>query len=258
VGRDSHRRTELVLHFIRGFNSISGLMDLVDVGDETDRIPSKITGMAFSLSFHLTFVSDQIFAFSKSSGCCFFLLGIDSTDTYKASLEAITTRSNPPCGLCLIRLSSDDANDQGVDSFNDQFDQLAFDGLFVPRDKTTSSRLSYVDIVQKPSAAIPEKLQKPIVFPSLGARKVSNASTVSTQAEDDWCVPAVSKETDENLCTNAEDFASVVSDYSVDLSYSTSKRKKRMESRRKEILTKKFDIGLLATVKCPREEPDRS
>ena len=31
-----------------------------------------------------------------------------------------------------------------------------------------------------------------------------------------------------------------------------------MENRRKEILTKKLDIGLLATVQCPREEPDRS
>jgi len=141
---------------------------------------------------------------------------------------------------------------------NDRFDYLTFNELFVPRSKTTSSRLSYVDIVQKPSAAVPEKSQKPIVFPSLGTRKVSNASTVSTQAEDDWCIPAAPKETAEILCTSAEDFASVVSDCSVDLSYSTSKRKKRMESRRKEILTKKLDIGLLATVKCPREEPDRS
>jgi hypothetical protein len=51
VGSDSLRRTELVSHFIRGFNSISGMMDLVDVGDETDLIRSKITGMPLSVDF---------------------------------------------------------------------------------------------------------------------------------------------------------------------------------------------------------------
>lgn len=49
MGRDSHRRAELVSHFIKGFNSISGLMDLIDVGDETDLIRSKITGMPLSI-----------------------------------------------------------------------------------------------------------------------------------------------------------------------------------------------------------------
>jgi hypothetical protein len=44
VARESLRRTELVSHFIRGFNSITGMMNIVDVGDEEDLIRSKITG----------------------------------------------------------------------------------------------------------------------------------------------------------------------------------------------------------------------
>ena len=52
VGRESLRRTELVSHFVRGFNSISGLMDLVDVGDEEDLVRSKITGVSsFAVNF---------------------------------------------------------------------------------------------------------------------------------------------------------------------------------------------------------------
>lgn len=174
------------------------------------------------------------------------------------------SRDGSSDGICLIRQpsSDDDANDQCVDSLNTQFEQISFDRLFVPRSKSNVNRLSYVDIVQKPSTGPPEKNEKPIVFPSLGSRKVSNASTVSTQAEDEWCTPveeAQPKEVRKTLTnTSPEDLTSLISDYSSDLSYSTSKRKRRMESRRKEILAKKLDIGLLATIPCPREEPDRS
>lgn len=253
VGKDSLRRTELVSHFVRGFNSISGMMDIVDVGDEEDLMQSKITG-AFPTVDFIWQLPDQILAFTKLPNCCFFILGIDSPDTYKASLETISNRDTSPSRICLIRHSASDdgANDQEVGC---QFQKISFDGLFVPRTKTNCSRLSYVDIVQKFSTSPPDQSEKPILF---GARKVSNASTISTQAEDDRCVPQP-KENDTSLkSTSPEDLASVISDYSSDLSYSTSKRKKRMESRRKEILAKKLDIGLLATVPCPREEPDRS
>jgi hypothetical protein len=196
---------------------------------------------------------------------CFFILGIDNADTYKTLLEHISSRVNPACGVCLIRhsVAEEDLNDQEVDCFSNQFEQISFDGLFVPKSKTNSSRLSYVDIVQKLPTVAPEKIEKPIVFPLLGTRKVSSASTISTQAEDDWCIPVEDSQPKQSDAmssknTSPEDLTSVISDYSSDLSYSTSKRKKRMEGRRKEILAKKLDIGLLATLPCPREEPDRS
>ena len=44
IGRESLRRAELVSHFVRGFNSIGGMMDIVDVGDDEGLIRSKITG----------------------------------------------------------------------------------------------------------------------------------------------------------------------------------------------------------------------
>ena len=49
VGRESLRRTELVSHFIRGFNSITGMMNIVDVGDEEDLIRTKITGTSLAV-----------------------------------------------------------------------------------------------------------------------------------------------------------------------------------------------------------------
>ena len=46
--RDNFRKAELISHFIRGFNSINGTMDFVDVGDEGGVIFEKISG-SFSL-----------------------------------------------------------------------------------------------------------------------------------------------------------------------------------------------------------------
>jgi hypothetical protein len=45
VGAGGLRRTELVSHFIRGFNSCNGTMDFVDIGDERDLISWKIMGL---------------------------------------------------------------------------------------------------------------------------------------------------------------------------------------------------------------------
>jgi hypothetical protein len=49
VARESLRRTELVSHFIRGFNSITGMMNIVDVGDEEDLMRTKITGTSLAV-----------------------------------------------------------------------------------------------------------------------------------------------------------------------------------------------------------------
>ena len=44
LARESLRKSELVSHFIRGFNSISGTMDFVDIGDEGGLMSEKLTG----------------------------------------------------------------------------------------------------------------------------------------------------------------------------------------------------------------------
>jgi hypothetical protein len=243
------------------------MMNLVDVGDEEDLIRSKITGIPQD-GFHLTSVIDQMSAFAKLPSCCGFILGLDHPDSYEASLEALRSRTDTFGGVYLIRQSplAGDSTDQEVDCLSSQFEQISLEGVFVSRSRTNSNRLSYVDIVQKPPTGAGGKVEKSVVFPSLGTRKVSNASTVSTQAEDDWCIPVEetkprpSDNMFDNILKNRspEDLGSVISDYSSDLSHSTSKRKKRMDGRRKDTLAKKLDIGLLATIPCPSEEPDRS
>jgi len=50
LARESLRKSELVSHFIRGFNSISGTMDFVDIGDEGGLMCDKLRGV-FSISF---------------------------------------------------------------------------------------------------------------------------------------------------------------------------------------------------------------
>jgi len=41
---DTLRKAELVSHFIKGFNSISGTMDIVDIGDEEGLMLEKLAG----------------------------------------------------------------------------------------------------------------------------------------------------------------------------------------------------------------------
>lgn len=43
--RESRRKSELVSHFVRGFNSISGRMNFVDIGDEGGLMSEKLTGL---------------------------------------------------------------------------------------------------------------------------------------------------------------------------------------------------------------------
>jgi hypothetical protein len=44
LARESLRKAELVSHFIRGFNSINGTMDFVDIGDEGGLMCEKLRG----------------------------------------------------------------------------------------------------------------------------------------------------------------------------------------------------------------------
>ena len=44
LARESLRKAELVSHFIRGFNSINGTMDFVDIGDEGGLMSEKLRG----------------------------------------------------------------------------------------------------------------------------------------------------------------------------------------------------------------------
>ena len=96
---------------------------------------------------------------------------------------------------------------------------------------------------------------------TLAPRKVSNASTVSTQADDEYSnemkVPEPELFRSVSKQFYPDDIMSVKSDFS-ELACSTKQRKIRMENRKKEIQAKKLDIGLLAVVHCPRDEPDRS
>ena len=45
------RRSELVSHFIRGFNSVSGTMNFVDIGDEGSLMYEKLRGIIRDSSF---------------------------------------------------------------------------------------------------------------------------------------------------------------------------------------------------------------
>jgi hypothetical protein len=44
LSKESIRTTELVSHFVRGFNSVEATMDFVDIGDENGLISQKMTG----------------------------------------------------------------------------------------------------------------------------------------------------------------------------------------------------------------------
>ena len=44
LSKQSIRTTELVSHFVRGFNSVEATMDFIDIGDENGLISQKMTG----------------------------------------------------------------------------------------------------------------------------------------------------------------------------------------------------------------------
>jgi len=44
LGREYHRKTELISHFVRGFNSVCGTVNLIELGDEEGLTFKKLKG----------------------------------------------------------------------------------------------------------------------------------------------------------------------------------------------------------------------
>lgn len=188
------------------------------------------------------------------------VIGLDNSESYNDCFKSIMNRESPQCDICLLRppFSEDEEDDQRWSNIQFRFSQASLKGLFVPKSIENTHRLSYVDIVKHASPKA-NKLEDPIS--SIVPRKVSNASTVSTQADEEWSDSF--KESESKVTQRIpktlyhDDITSVNSEFS-ELACTTQQRKIRMESRKKEVQAKKHDIGLLAVVQCPSNEPDRS
>ena len=189
------------------------------------------------------------------------VLALDSSEAYDRCFKSIANRDSPPCEICLVRppLSEEDEDEQRWIDLPLRFSQASVNGLFVPKTTATTHRLSYVDIVKhtSPKANVLNEEDSMTLAP----RKVSNASTISTQADEECSDEAKEQESKSPRSVSKpfcpDDMTSVESDFS-ELACTTKQRKIRMENRKKEIQAKKHDIGLLAVVHCPRDEPDRS
>ena len=205
--------------------------------------------------------ADQIGSFSKLPSCRFMIFGLDDSDTYGSCLDAVANRDCAPCEICLLRSpgSEEEDNLHGM-SPNVSFLRATLTGLFVPNTIPSPHRTSYVDIVQRRVSTNATEV-KTDDSSSPPPRKVSNASTVTTQADEE--VSAIAQDTEHTTSYRArktsyhDDLTTMNSDFS-ELACSTQRRKMRIESRKKEFEAKKHDIGLLAVIPCPREEPDRS
>jgi len=260
LSRESLRKSELVSHFIRGFNSISGTMDFVDIGDEGGLMCEKLKGSSLRGYFHLTlFFSDHIGHFSKLPACRFMLLGLDDLDAYGTCLDAVANRGDQPCEVCVIRLPGDKENDLHGISSNLNFLRATLTGLFVPKSIPSPSRISYVDIVQRRVSANDVEVKTEDLSPA-PPRKVSNASTATTQAEEEVSTSAPDIEPTSYKASKASchDHHTTRNSEFSELACTTQRRKMRIEGRKKEIDAKKHDVGLLAVIPCPRDEPDRS
>lgn len=186
LARESLRKTELVLHFIRGFNSISGTMDFVDIGDEGGLMSEKMTGL-FLLESFISLSKDQIQSFLALPACRFMILGLDNSEAYNDFFSSVANRDSPHCEICLLRppFPEVEEDDQRWMHPKFRFSQSSLKGLFVPKSSANRHRLSYVDIVKHASPkANANKTEDPIS--SIIPRKVSNASTISTQADEEW------------------------------------------------------------------------
>jgi hypothetical protein len=192
------------------------------------------------------------------------ILGLGDPDEYKSTLKPVLDRGSSTLDICLLRppISDDDEDNPFEFDLKIPFSESSLNGLFVPKSKTSPNRLSYVDIVQKRVTSTGNEIKmEPPLSPTIGSRKVSNASSISTQAEDDWGSNIKEGEPedaeDKHGIPYQEDLTSLDSDFS-ELACTTRQRKLRMDGRRKEMQAKKYENGLLAAVPCPSEEPDRS
>jgi hypothetical protein len=187
------------------------------------------------------------------------VLGLDINEGESELLNAVSQEDLGSSEIYLLTPpTSDDKEDFLSMNLSIPFTTASLRGLFVPKSPATSHKLSYVDIVKHTS---PKRNAESGESGTLVPRKVSNASTVSTQADDE-----ISNDTkDYDLKPAPEDSkaffdentSNLDSDFS-ELSCTLRQRKLRMETRRKEGRPKKHDNGLLAIVPCPKEEPDRS
>jgi hypothetical protein len=188
------------------------------------------------------------------------ILGLDDLEMFGTCLDAVANRHDPPCEICAIRLPGDEETEVLGISSNFNFLRATVTGLFVPKTIPSPRRISYVDIVQRRVSADEVEVKTEDSSP-LPPRKVSNASTATTQAEEEISGSAP----DTELATSYkapkqsyhDDLTTTKSEFT-ELACTTQRRKMRIESRKKEIEAKKYDIGLLAVISCPREEPERS
>jgi hypothetical protein len=189
------------------------------------------------------------------------VLGLDDSEAYDNYFKSMANRDFSRCEICLLRppILEDEETGQRWNDLQYRFSQASFKGLFVPKSTANPHRLSYVDIVKhnSPKASTNQKDDSTSIVP----RKVSNASTVSTQADEEWFVESKESESTPSgripKSVYPDDITSVNSEFS-ELACTTQQRKIRIENRKKEIQAKKVDIGLLAIVPCPLDEPDRS
>jgi len=190
------------------------------------------------------------------------ILGLDESDTYGSCLDAVATRDYPPCEICLLRApdSEEEEDDLHWNFINFSFLRATLTGLFVPKFVPSPHRITYVDIVQRHVSSNVAEVKTEDSLP-LPPRKVSNASTVTTQADEE--ISAIAPDLERATSYGArktshhDDLTTMNSDF-LELACSTQRRKMRIESRKKEFEAKKHDIGLLAVIPCPRDEPDRS
>ena len=204
---------------------------------------------------------DQISSFAKLPACRFIIIGLDESDTSESRLDAVVNRDDHPYEICLLRLpGSEEDDDLHKMPRNLSVLKATWTGLFVPKTTPSPQRISYVDIVQRRGSTNATEV-KTEDSSSLPPRKVSNASTVTTQADEE--VSAIAQDTERTTSYTTrktsyhDDLTTMDSDFT-ELACSTQRRKMRIESRKKEFEAKKHDIGLLAVIPCPRDEPDRS
>jgi hypothetical protein len=174
-------------------------------------------------------------------------------------LNSVFKDRTPNVDLCLLRPPHDDdgAQTRVVPVLQVPYSQATLRGLFVPK-MSSSPTNSYVDIARRRASSPSSDLKKGGTS-SHGPRKVSNASTATTQADPETIF---SGKEDADLGSResqqpSHDSCSLGSDSS-DLTLTTSQRKLRMEARKKDIKAKTHEDGLRAIITCPKEEPERS
>jgi len=187
------------------------------------------------------------------------VLGLDAIELENEFLHALSEEHLGRTKICLLNHpASDDTQNIQPLSLNIPYTTASLKGLFVPKTLSASHKRSYVDIVKYTS---PKRTAGCGEAENAIGRKVSNASTVSTQADDE--VSNNTKDYDLKPASRVsrtffdENTSNLDSDFS-ELSCTLRQRKLRMETRRKENQSKKHDNELLAMVQCPNEEPDRS